>query len=230
MSKGDFRLEQYKPKIPIHKITPVQMDERRKKGLCYNCDEHWKPGHKCTPPKLFLMECFQPCPEHLQGCHLEEIIEFDAADNSVSDIDSRIASQTPEFTLYALIGQSSPETMKVFARINNHWVFILIDTGSTHNFLDSSLLEALKLPMSSRTGFAIKVANGDVIMTQGTCADVPIKMRGNSFVLGLHLISLGGCDTVLGTQWLSSLDLIQWDFKSLTMQFMYMGERFFYKG
>ena len=27
-----------KPSIPIKRITLVQMDERRKKGLCYNCD------------------------------------------------------------------------------------------------------------------------------------------------------------------------------------------------
>ena len=43
-----------KPKIPIKRITPAQMDDRRKKGLCYNCDEKWGPGHKCKNVKLFL--------------------------------------------------------------------------------------------------------------------------------------------------------------------------------
>ena len=28
-----------KSKIPIKRLTPAQMDERRKKGLYYNCDE-----------------------------------------------------------------------------------------------------------------------------------------------------------------------------------------------
>ena len=32
------------------------MDERRKKGLCYNCDEKWGFGHKCKYVKLFLLE------------------------------------------------------------------------------------------------------------------------------------------------------------------------------
>ena len=32
------------------------MDERRKKGLCYNCDEKWGLGHKCRNAKLFLLE------------------------------------------------------------------------------------------------------------------------------------------------------------------------------
>ena len=45
-----------KPSIPIKRITPTQMDERRKKGLCYNCDEKWGLGHKCRNAKLFLLE------------------------------------------------------------------------------------------------------------------------------------------------------------------------------
>ena len=28
-----------KSKISIKRLTPTQMDERRKRGLCYNCDE-----------------------------------------------------------------------------------------------------------------------------------------------------------------------------------------------
>ena len=28
-----------KHRIPIKRITPAQMDERRKRWLCYNCDE-----------------------------------------------------------------------------------------------------------------------------------------------------------------------------------------------
>ena len=45
-----------KSKIPIKRLTPTQMDERRKKGLCYNCDEKWAVGHKCKIAKLFLLE------------------------------------------------------------------------------------------------------------------------------------------------------------------------------
>jgi hypothetical protein len=41
--------------VPIQKLTPAQMKERRDKGLCYNCDDKWNPAHKCKSPKLFLM-------------------------------------------------------------------------------------------------------------------------------------------------------------------------------
>ena len=38
LPKGNAVVES-KPRIPIKRITPTQMDERRKRGLCYNCDE-----------------------------------------------------------------------------------------------------------------------------------------------------------------------------------------------
>lgn len=31
------------------------MAKRREKGLCYNCDDVYTPGHKCVRPQLYLM-------------------------------------------------------------------------------------------------------------------------------------------------------------------------------
>ena len=42
--------------VPIQKITSTQMKERRKKGLCYYCDEKWQPKHKCKGLKLFMID------------------------------------------------------------------------------------------------------------------------------------------------------------------------------
>ena len=55
-SSGNNGMVQTRPSIPIKRITPAQMDESRKKGLCYNCDEKWGLGHKCSNAKLFLLE------------------------------------------------------------------------------------------------------------------------------------------------------------------------------
>ena len=44
-----------KSRIPIKRISLAQMEERKKKGLCYSCDEKWGLGHKCKSAKLFLL-------------------------------------------------------------------------------------------------------------------------------------------------------------------------------
>ena len=41
-----------------------------------------------------------------------------------------------EITLYALVGSSSSNTMRIKGKIKNQEVVSLIDSGSTHNFLD----------------------------------------------------------------------------------------------
>lgn len=38
----------------IKKLLPMELKERREKGLCFNCDERFKPGHRCK--KLFFIE------------------------------------------------------------------------------------------------------------------------------------------------------------------------------
>ena len=77
-----------------------------------------------------------------------------------------------EFKLYALIGNPSSRTKSVLEKFKGQWAIIHIDIGSTHNFLDSSILEVLKLSITSKKGFEVRLANRDVIMTKGACADV----------------------------------------------------------
>ena len=98
---------------------------------------------------------------------------------------------------------------------------ILLDTGSFHNFLDAVLVRTLKLAVDISRILVVKVANGDLIRTKGECKDLLLKMQGNEFIVNLHVLTLGYCDVVLGTQWLCTLGLISWDFKQLMIGFMY---------
>jgi hypothetical protein len=45
-----------KSTMTVQKLTPKQVLERRRKGLCYNCDESWTMWHTCKAMKLFLIE------------------------------------------------------------------------------------------------------------------------------------------------------------------------------
>jgi hypothetical protein len=70
-----------------------------------------------------------------------------------------------------------------------------------------------------------KVANGQVIRTLGECKEVKFKMQGLHLKLTFNLLELRGCGIVLGTQWLSTLGMINWDFKNLMMGFMHEGRQ-----
>ena len=107
---------------------------------------------------------------------------------------------------------------------------ILIDSGSIHNFLDIALWRLLQLPLSIQDCFEVKVANGAILQTEGACLDVQLRIQGTLFNVDLNVLPLGGCDVVLGTQWLYFLGLIQWDFKKFTMQFAYHGKSVMLQG
>lgn len=55
-------------------------------------------------------------------------------------------------------------------------------------------------------------------------------MQGEVFTAEVRVLSIGGCDMVLGVQWLSTLGPILWDFKNLQMQFQMADHPFLLKG
>ena len=42
--------------LKIQKVSPTEMAERHKQGLCYYCDENYAPRHKCREHKFFQID------------------------------------------------------------------------------------------------------------------------------------------------------------------------------
>ncbi|KAG2689172.1 hypothetical protein I3760_09G128300 [Carya illinoinensis] len=139
--------------VPVHKISQTQMKDRREKGLCYHCDSKWNPGHRCNSPKLYLIEEVEednPPLDHDTGqVSKEEVVEI---------LDK---GKCPEISLHAILGSSNPKTMRIRGKIGNQSVTILIDSGSTHNFLDPAILNRVPLTIHEEERVNVKVANGD---------------------------------------------------------------------
>ena len=105
-----------RPRLPIKRISPTQMEERKKKGLCYNCDEKWALGHKCKNAMLFLLDYVELAQENTNsGVHLTELEE-----NGYADQIRQVGQdqEDAEITLYALSGIPTSGTMRVMGKIN----------------------------------------------------------------------------------------------------------------
>nr|XP_023907237.1 uncharacterized protein LOC112018933 [Quercus suber] len=211
-------------KIPVKKITTAQMEERKKRGLCYNCDEKWAPGHKCKQATLFLLEGVEVTSDSSCNDLVVELVNGGCMERRQDE------EAEPEITLYALVGSPNPGTMRVNGKVNSVSLVILVDSGSTHNFIDAAVISVLHIHVDKSQILEVKVANGDVIKTQGLCKDVPVCLQGKVFLVQLHVLPLGGCDLVFGTQWLSTLGIINWDFKNLSMGFIHGGRQVLLQG
>uniref|UniRef100_A0A452Y8N6 Uncharacterized protein n=1 Tax=Aegilops tauschii subsp. strangulata TaxID=200361 RepID=A0A452Y8N6_AEGTS len=99
------------------RLMPTEMAGRRRQGLCYNCVEQYVPGHRCAC--LFSIELDDFAPE---DAPLEEDPE------------------SPHISLHAITGLWSMrviDTIQLLVVIGTHTFTALLDTGSTHSFIDS---------------------------------------------------------------------------------------------
>ncbi|KAJ0800601.1 putative nucleotidyltransferase, Ribonuclease H [Helianthus annuus] len=109
--------------------------------------------------------------------------------------------------------------MRVVGTIGTRQIQILIDSGSTHNFVSSRLAEKLNCPTRKVSLMKVIVANGKELDCTLLCPGFQWLMQGVWFKTDVLLLPLDNYDMVLGIQWLQSLDDIVWNFKKLTMQF-----------
>lgn len=193
----------------IKRLTPMEMKERRDKGLCYNYEEKFSPGHKCRTQKLYLMEGIWPAEEEDRNePELEEEV-----------VQKEIPGPIAKVSLHAIAGSHSPQTMQVKGWINWIPVTVLVDSGSTHNFLNPYIAKKAGLAVQQGSTIEVAIANGDRMSCQGRCMGVKVRIQELSITVDFFSTKARGCDAVLGAQWLEKLGPITWDFANLTMTF-----------
>jgi len=126
------------------------MQKRRAQGLCFNCNERFTVGHKCHGMQLLLLEG----PTGFNEITYEEVTE----EADIEDVTRE--NVEPEITLHALTGWSALRTMRVDAKVGFFDVVVLIDSGSTHNFMSTRMADLLRLPVVPTEAFTVRVANG----------------------------------------------------------------------
>ena len=56
-TSNTYRENVFPSSNPPQRLTPQHLEERREKGLCFNCDRKYSKRHKCGEKKLFYIEC-----------------------------------------------------------------------------------------------------------------------------------------------------------------------------
>jgi hypothetical protein len=113
------------------RLTPQQLEERKEKGLCFNCDNKYSKGHKCSEKKLFYIDYEEEEEEEQEPSQYENVEEISSKE------------LIPMISCNALARISTPQTLKIEGYIKKKKVIVLIDFGSTHNFIHYKLAKAL---------------------------------------------------------------------------------------
>jgi hypothetical protein len=198
--------------LKIQKLTRDEMVECQLKGLCYNCDDKYFLGHKCKEQNLFMA---------ISEDISEEDVETPLVSESPETTDITPPSDPPEvepiISLNALIGFSAPQTLKLIDYIKHRKVIILVDSGSTHNFIHRRIAQETHCYIHAVNNFQIMIANGGSMKCGGRCENVCLQIGDYHLKSHMFTIDMGGCDIMLGADWVRTLGPILMDFKELTM-------------
>ncbi|GJZ95232.1 gypsy/ty3 retroelement polyprotein [Tanacetum coccineum] len=171
--------------------------------------------HKCAG-KLFSLllipddeDCFEDCVDELEENR-----------NSMG-----IQDLQPQISLNALTGTNNFQTMRVIGTVGKHLVHILVDCGSTHNFLDKNMAKKLGCSIRPTGPLAVTVADGNNLVTTSECRNFKWQFGNTTFTTDVMLLPFEGCEMVLGIQWLATLGDIKCNFKELRMEVKYEGKK-----
>ncbi|PIN13770.1 DNA-directed DNA polymerase [Handroanthus impetiginosus] len=178
---------------PVRRLlAATKMKARRERNLCYNCDETYAPGHRCKQRQLFMMMTKEE----------EEDIGYD--DECIEEVlldDSKIS-------LNAMNGHVSSESIRLKGVVEGKELNILIDSGSTHCFIDETVAERLNCS---------KAYTAPLIIT--------VKIQGTEFSHPVKVIKLGGCDMILGCDWLKQYGNVKLDLDHMSIKIKYQGQK-----
>lgn len=184
----------------IKRLSQAEMEEHRRLGLCFNCNEKFRRGHNRVCQRIFLLDLA-----------LEDADQLNEEEDTTDD--------DPHISVHAITGIRTGETMQLDISLGGASLLALLDSGSTHNFLAEGVATRCSLQLSASGKLQVTVANGDRVPCPGVYRGTPFSINGEEFTGDFFALPLAGYDVVLGTQWLASLGSILRDFSTLTMSF-----------
>lgn len=208
-----------RPKTPFIQCTPEDMMYRRKKGLCYNCDEKWSSSHRCKGRVLLFIV-------YSDESSTSDITLTEGSPQSINETVPPFDPTPlhPQISLHAMAGIPAIDTFRLYG-VNNHArVTILVDSDSTHNFIQPRVAKFLGLAMEETMALRVMVGNDSVLECRQLCPATSLLIQDHSFTVTLRILPLSGADVVLGIEWLSILGPIITDYTSFTMHFSHLGQ------
>ncbi|XP_039069068.1 uncharacterized protein LOC120215444 [Hibiscus syriacus] len=201
----------------LNKSKPSLVEYRRTHGLCYKCGGKFSPGHQCKVKQLNSME------------ELEDTGKLEKRNNEVVTTGLDPVEGELEISINAITGQTCYNTLRIQGHISRKPLNILIDSGSTHNFISGQWSkEGVELEQTNP--LTITVANGEKLYSSAMSKKLKWGIQGSQFEYDFRVLTLGGSDMVLGVDWMKKYSPLLMDFIHMTLSFQKDGEKITLRG
>ncbi|KAF3781659.1 hypothetical protein EJ110_NYTH35794 [Nymphaea thermarum] len=227
---------------PTRYLTPEQIEEYKRKGLCWWCDGKWNRNHKCKSLHNIVVVDDSECSSSADSDSLSSSSRSSSSSSSEEEIQVKRRSKkkvepkgkkerqkeeaptTEEKSkevesLHSIQDPHKANAMRVFGRINGQKVLILLDSGATNNFLTEEATERCKVSLKESSPQTIIVGGGYRLKCLQEGKDMSVTVKKKTFKVDCLVIPLEGVDLILGMPWFLTWKDIRWDVKNFTMTF-----------
>ena len=199
------------PRVNPSPLRSTTMEQRRLMGLYYRCGEKFSLGHQCRRQLLNMEREEEDGGEELadegEGEQRQEVTKLNTREET--------EQEGVEISFHTLKGGTTGKIIKVQGQVRQRKLLVLIDSGSTHNFLNEATIMELRCRMTATTPLSVTVANGSKMYSHNQCKGFRWLMQGQEFQVDLRVLELGGCDIVLGVDWMRTVSPLTFNFNKL---------------
>jgi hypothetical protein len=105
-------------------------------------------------------------------------------------------------SIHALSGKPQHRAIQLRAMVKNQALIVLVDSESSHTFLNSVIANKLKLETVVIPKMVVQVANGASITCSTEVPNFDWWIQGHTFQVAAKILDMGAYDLVLGIDWL----------------------------
>jgi hypothetical protein len=128
-------------------------------------------------------------------------------------------------SLNAIYGSQSSKVIHLRALVGNQVLSILVDSGSSRTFLNSTILTRVKCIVVPTASMPVRVSNGQVVLSDKVVQGFEWWIQGLTFSVDARVLDLAAYDMILGMNWLELYRPMTSDLLLNWIQFEYQGSR-----
>jgi Retroviral aspartyl protease/Ty3 transposon capsid-like protein len=189
------------------------IEQRRALGQYFKCGEKYFPGHQCKLKAHMLLG---------QEEEERELIQQEEEDAPV--LTHQDHTEEAIVSMHATSSNPLANTMRFKGQIGQQSVFSLIDSGSTHSFVNPNVVHDQNDRVITTNPMIVMVANGSRMLIDSTCQGLQFSIQGHNFCHDLRLLQVQGYDMILGLYWLATLGPMQIDWQNKWIEFQQKGK------
>ncbi|XP_059277518.1 uncharacterized protein LOC132031545 [Lycium ferocissimum] len=195
----------------------IPKEAPRDKKLCYRCQERYFPGHVCKERNLNV----------IKGSEEEVMYDAEAEPIEEANVETEQEVEAEEEAVLNLMkaSEKDPTTIKITGWTLNQPIIVLVNSGSTHSFMDPKLADKLHLKkLNLKRPMKVRVANGESMYSTQVCPRLAWQMQGEEFMFDMRLLEVGCYDVVLGMDWIDTIAPILLNTRPPSISFLRNGK------